>query len=130
MKIRILFILTISFALINVCRAQQSAAELLLPQGLLLDGSAQELRFSVTGVNWSYPTQKTYGAALAQVPGMLYFNPVVTEGLSNGYCEIRISAHSKEELQTLLRSVFCTLDIQSVKLNQNAFDSCQLIVVP
>lgn len=73
---------------------------------------------------------KTHIAALNQVAGVTYYNPVVKEGETQGHFDLRFKAASKAELQQLLRKVFCTLNIVHVELGQATFNDCQLIVVP
>lgn len=129
MKKRLLLLAFSLFALIYTSRAQ-AFASINLPTNLAYDGSEQTLQVTVQGISWTYPQMKTFVGTLGQISGVTYFNPVVTEGQSEGYFELRFKAGSKADFQHLLRQVFCTLDIQRVQLNQIPFESCQQILVP
>lgn len=129
MNKRVLFLALSLFTLIHVCRAQASA-RLTLPANTVYDGTEHTLQFQVHGVTWTHADMKTFIGNLSGVNGITYFNPVVPEGETDGICHLQYKAGSKADFRALLRTLFCTLNIQRIELGTNTFENCQQIVVP
>lgn len=125
---RILCILLPLSVMMHICRAQGSA-ELMLPNPPVLDGTEQALRVNVADVSWTYPDMKSFVTTVQGTPGLRYFSPVLLEGQTKGYIELNYATVSATELRDLLRSVFCTLKINRIKINQTVFDNCQHIEI-
>lgn len=125
---RILCILLPLSVMMHICRAQGSA-ELTLPNPPVLDGTEQALRINVTDVSWTYPDMKGFVIGLTEVPGVRYFSPALLEGQTQGHIELNYATTSRTEFRDMLRTIFCTLNMKQIKINQTVFDDCRHIEI-
>ena len=117
--------------MVHFCYSQESSsAKLTVPADMDYTGEAQEITFTVAGVNWDGAVMKTHMYAIVDIPGVQYFNPVIAQGATGGYCELRFAAPSRADFESIMRKVFCELDIRHIQVNQATFAECGSIVIP
>lgn len=136
MKKHILFLFLLISGLGFGASAQQTQnptvrAQFLLPSGMqFARGQEQQIQIRVNGLDESQEYLRTRTVDVNSIPGITTFNMILDDNNEDGYFDLRFTASTKAEFETMIREVFCRLDIQSVLINDTAFENCRLLTIP
>lgn len=134
MKKYILFFLPAFFAGILQIHAQTVnpvRAQIVMPQGTQFSREVEnQLQIQVLGLNGSQEYLRMKTTDINTIPGIIAFNMILNDDNINGYCDLRFSASSKNEAETMLREIFCRMDIQQILINDTPFENCRNVMLP
>lgn len=130
MKRKIILICLLLTAILKYSVGQTSV-KLMIPPGLqLAQGQENQLIIDVAGINGSSQSISEHITDISTVPGVLYFSIVIQPEQTAGYCDLRFNVVSKQDLEIMLKAIFCKLNAQSIQINDVFFTDCQKIIIP
>lgn len=130
MKKTLFILYVLCFGSAHYCVAQQapSAKITTAPEETYAGTREHRVQIDVYGMDGSQAAIKTHITNITALPGITYFNIVIPEGGTEGYCDLRFTASDKKEYQHMLRKVLCRMDIQKVRVNEKTFTDCQVVI--
>lgn len=106
-------------------------AQVLIPPGIqFARGQEHQLQVQLSGFDGNQEYLRTRTVDVNTVPGVLQFNLILDDDNYNGYFDLRFSSSTKAEFETMLREIFCRLNIRFVMVNDVNFENCRAVTIP
>lgn len=130
-KIVLLLLAAGACSLPALAQSDEVRAQLVMPQGVqFARGMENQLQVKLTGFDGNQEYLRTRTVDVNTVPGVLQFNLILDDDNQSGYFDLRFSSSTKAEFETMLREIFCRLNIRYIMVNDVNFEGCRLISIP
>lgn len=131
MKHIVLLLMLLGLGTCAYTQADNMRAQVLIPPGIqFARGMEQQLQAQLSGFDGNQEYLRTRAVEVNTVPGVIQFTLILDDDNHNGYFDLRFSASTKAEFETMLREIFCRLNIRFVMVNDVNFENCRLITLP
>lgn len=131
MKHIVLLMMMLALGTFAHAQADNVRAQVLIPPGIqFARGMEHQLQVQLSGFNGDQEYLRSRGVEINTVPGVIQFTLILDDDNHNGYFDLRFSASTKAEFETMLREIFCRLSIRFVMVNDTNFENCRMVTIP
>ena len=131
MKKLFLFLFAAGYCLAADAQASEVRAQLLMPEGVQFTrGIENQLQVQLSGFDGNREYLSTRTVDVNTVPGVIQFSLILDDDNQNGYFDLRFSSSTKAEFETMIREIFCRLNIRYITVNDVNFEGCRSISIP